>query len=152
LAKLEDYSPNLGAMQGYSTPLSTTLVELSYFGAYCSLLPRQAVSATSRLTSHTQIALHSFSFDLISIASYCARHNSSRSLHSIMALSGRGSLITPTTQSTSVNIATWFLASTFLIMYLSRQVVKFVMLRKFQVDDYMMTAGVVSSTSTTNVS
>jgi hypothetical protein len=69
-----------------------------------------------------------------------------------MALSGRGSLITPTTQSTSVNIATWFLASTFLIMYLSRQVVKFVMLRKFQLDDYMMTAGVVSSTSTTNVS
>ncbi|OAK94688.1 hypothetical protein IQ06DRAFT_381844 [Phaeosphaeriaceae sp. SRC1lsM3a] len=62
-----------------------------------------------------------------------------------MALSGRGSLITPTTQSTSVNIATWFLASTFLIMYLSRQVVKFVMLRKVQLDDYLMTAGVVSS-------
>lgn len=68
-----------------------------------------------------------------------------------MALSGRGSLITPTTQSTSVNIATWFLASTFLIMYLSRQVVKFVMLRKVQLDDYLMTAGVVSSAITSYV-
>lgn len=69
-----------------------------------------------------------------------------------MALSVRGSLITSATQSTSVNIATWFLASTFLIMYLSRQVVKFVMLRKFQLDDYFMTAGVVSSTLTFNTS
>lgn len=69
-----------------------------------------------------------------------------------MAISGRGSLITPTTESTSVNIATWFLASTFLIMYLSRQVVKFVMLHKFQLDDYLMTAGIVSSILTSYVS
>lgn len=60
-----------------------------------------------------------------------------------MPLIARGALITSSTEATGVNIATWFLATTFLVMYLSRQVVKFVMLRKLQADDYLMTAGMV---------
>jgi hypothetical protein len=53
-------------------------------------------------------------------------------------LVARGAYITPTTQATGVSIATWFLASTFLIMYLSGQTVKFVMLRRFRLDDYAL--------------
>ena len=60
-----------------------------------------------------------------------------------MRFSARAALITSTAEATGVNIATWFLATTFLIMYISRQIVKFVMLRKFQLDDYFMTAATV---------
>lgn len=61
-----------------------------------------------------------------------------------MVLLTRGALITSSAEATGVNIATWFLATTFLVMYISRQIVKFVMLRKLQLDDYLMTAGMVS--------
>ncbi|KAH7338507.1 hypothetical protein BKA66DRAFT_435277 [Pyrenochaeta sp. MPI-SDFR-AT-0127] len=60
-----------------------------------------------------------------------------------MELSERATLITSTTESTGVNIATWFLATTFLVMYSSRQIVKFVMLRKIQLDDVLMTAAML---------
>ncbi|KAM7194946.1 hypothetical protein V8F33_006988 [Rhypophila sp. PSN 637] len=42
------------------------------------------------------------------------------------------------TNATSVSIATWFLASTFLIFYLSGQTVKFVVLRRLRTDDYLL--------------
>lgn len=60
-----------------------------------------------------------------------------------MEIFTRAALITSTSESTGVNIATWFLATTFLVMYTSRQIVKFVMLRKIQLDDVLMTAAMV---------
>ncbi|KAK4207918.1 hypothetical protein QBC37DRAFT_392416 [Rhypophila decipiens] len=42
------------------------------------------------------------------------------------------------THATGVSIAAWFLASTFLIFYLSGQTVKFVMLRRLRTDDYLL--------------
>ncbi|KAI1371398.1 hypothetical protein F4677DRAFT_435952 [Hypoxylon crocopeplum] len=50
----------------------------------------------------------------------------------------RGTPITADTQATGVSIATWFLTSTFLIMYFSGQTVKYVMLRRLRLDDYLM--------------
>ncbi|KAF2790302.1 hypothetical protein K505DRAFT_364839 [Melanomma pulvis-pyrius CBS 109.77] len=53
--------------------------------------------------------------------------------------------ITTNTQATGVGISTWFLMSVSMIMYLSRQAVKFVMLRKVQLDDYLMSAAMLLS-------
>ncbi|KAI2639144.1 hypothetical protein GGS26DRAFT_544163 [Hypomontagnella submonticulosa] len=53
-------------------------------------------------------------------------------------LQARGVPITPDTQATGVSIATWFLASSFLIMYISGQTVKYVMLRRLRLDDYLL--------------
>ncbi|KAF2740753.1 hypothetical protein EJ04DRAFT_507770 [Polyplosphaeria fusca] len=60
-----------------------------------------------------------------------------------MSLYARAAYITPDAEATGVSIATWFLASTYLIMYISRQSVKFVMLRKLELDDYFMTAAML---------
>jgi hypothetical protein len=56
----------------------------------------------------------------------------------------RASPITPYNKSTAVTVATWVLTVTFLIMFLAREVVKFVRLRKFQVDDLLILLGTVS--------
>ncbi|KAI5923505.1 hypothetical protein F4810DRAFT_669134 [Camillea tinctor] len=54
-------------------------------------------------------------------------------------------LITAERQATGVSIATWFLATTFLIMYFSGQSVKFVLLRRFRLDDYLMVLATASA-------
>lgn len=62
----------------------------------------------------------------------------------------RGTHITADSQATGVSIATWFLASTFLIMYLSGQIVKYVVLRRLRLDDYFIllaTVGVPDNVS-----
>lgn len=59
-------------------------------------------------------------------------------------LQARGVPITPDTQATGVSIATWFLASSFLIMYISGQTVKYVMLRRLRLDDYLLFCATVS--------
>ncbi len=56
-------------------------------------------------------------------------------------------LVTPENESTAVGIATWFLASSFLVMYLSGQSVKYAMLRRFKLDDGFLLLGIVSAFS-----
>lgn len=57
----------------------------------------------------------------------------------------RGTHITADKQATGVSIATWFLASSFLIMYLSGQIVKYVVLRRLRLDDYFILVATVST-------
>lgn len=45
--------------------------------------------------------------------------------------------------SASVSIATWFLTTTFVIMFLSGQTIKYVVLRRFSLDDYLLLAAAV---------
>ncbi|CAJ2509238.1 Uu.00g142640.m01.CDS01 [Anthostomella pinea] len=60
-------------------------------------------------------------------------------------IQGRLAYITPDSQATGVSIATWFLATTFLIMYLSGQTVKYLMLQRFRLDDYFMLLATIFS-------
>ncbi|GAW16741.1 hypothetical protein ANO14919_061780 [Xylariales sp. No.14919] len=62
-------------------------------------------------------------------------------------LQPRSVLVTADNQATGVSIATWFLASTFLTVYLSGQTVKYTMLRRFRLDDYILLLSIVSSLS-----
>ncbi|KAF2815718.1 uncharacterized protein BDZ99DRAFT_121327 [Mytilinidion resinicola] len=62
-----------------------------------------------------------------------------------MALFSRATYITTDNEATGVSIATWFLATTFIIMFLSRQSVRYVMLRRVQLDDYLMTGAMILS-------
>ncbi|KAI0536258.1 hypothetical protein GGR58DRAFT_399870 [Xylaria digitata] len=52
-------------------------------------------------------------------------------------------LVTFENESTAVGIATWFLASTFLVIYLSGQSVKYAILRKFKLDDGFLLLGII---------
>ncbi|KAF2472389.1 uncharacterized protein BDR25DRAFT_220358, partial [Lindgomyces ingoldianus] len=50
----------------------------------------------------------------------------------------RATPITPDNRSTAVTIATWLLLIILIIMFLSREAIKFVVLRKFQIDDLLI--------------
>ncbi|KAI3333198.1 hypothetical protein F4824DRAFT_472564 [Ustulina deusta] len=56
-------------------------------------------------------------------------------------------LVTPENESTAVGIATWLLASSFLVMYLSGQSVKYAMLRRFKLDDGFLLLGIIFALS-----
>lgn len=59
------------------------------------------------------------------------------------SLAVRATPITPETKSTAVKIATLLLMSIFLIMFLSREAIKFVVLRKFGADDFLIALATV---------
>ncbi|ORY10111.1 hypothetical protein BCR34DRAFT_470418, partial [Clohesyomyces aquaticus] len=61
------------------------------------------------------------------------------------SINARATPITPENKSTAVTIATWLLTVTFIIMFLSREAIKFVVLRKFQVDDLLILLATVSA-------
>ncbi|KAI1358923.1 hypothetical protein F5Y08DRAFT_320809 [Xylaria arbuscula] len=56
-------------------------------------------------------------------------------------------MITVETQAAGVSIATWFLASTFLTLYVSGQIVKYAILRRFRSDDYILLSAVIFALS-----
>ncbi|KAF2192970.1 hypothetical protein K469DRAFT_652714 [Zopfia rhizophila CBS 207.26] len=62
-----------------------------------------------------------------------------------VSLAIRAAPITPNNKSTAVTIATWLLTVTFVIMFLSREAIKFVVLRKFQFDDLLILLATISA-------
>jgi hypothetical protein len=57
----------------------------------------------------------------------------------------RATPITTVDKSTAVTITTWVLMGIFVVMFLSREVVKFVVLRKFGWDDALILLATVGS-------
>ncbi|KAF2790511.1 hypothetical protein K505DRAFT_217606, partial [Melanomma pulvis-pyrius CBS 109.77] len=59
------------------------------------------------------------------------------------SLAVRATPITPDNKSTAITIATWLLMVIFIIMFLLREAIKFVVLRKFAVDDLLILLAVI---------